>query len=564
MTNRFDINRSQRGIPAFSVLLIMAALAVIGVAMLPMLNVQYTPSPVERKIDVSFTWPDASARLIEQSVTSRIEGALSAITGSESVSSRSSKGSGRVTIRFRKGTEMAAARFEVASAIRNLYPKLPEEVSYPAISIATGGTRESDMLVYTIKADLPSRRIEEYVEAHMSTPLSQTEGVGKVSLSGVTPFEWVITFDPKAMEVNGISAADLAAAFRDYFRSDVIDLTTLPHADGTDRSIVLKLRNRASLNFGDIPIARRNGRIYHLRDFATARWCEAPPSTYFRINGLNTITLSIGCEASTNMLRVAENVKEEMQRLQATFPPGISATLTYDASEYVSGELHKIYLRTLLCVAILMLFVYLVSRDFNYLLIIAVTLAVNILVAVVFYNLLNLDIHIYTLAGITVSLGIIIDSSIIMVDHYSYYRNRRVFVSILGALLTTIGALGIVWLLPEKQQANLTDFSLVIVINLVVSLIVALLFIPALLDKFPLKRSMTVSSVKRRRLTVRVSRAYARFIGWGRRHRWLFIVALIWGFGIPTFLLPERSNPKRERRPAEVRNSTTRSWKDVS
>ena len=549
MTNRFDINRSQRGIPAFSVLLIMAALAVIGVAMLPMLNVQYTPSPVERKIDVSFTWPDASARLIEQSVTSRIEGALSAITGSESVSSRSSKGSGRVTIRFRKGTEMAAARFEVASAIRNLYPKLPEEVSYPAISIATGGTRESDMLVYTIKADLPSRRIEESVEAHMSTPLSQTEGVGKVSLSGVTPFEWVITFDPKAMEVNGISAADLAAAFRDYFRSDVIGLTTLPHADGTDRSIVLKLRNRASLNFGDIPIARRNGRIYHLRDFATARWCEAPPSTYFRINGLNTITLSIGCEASTNMLRVAENVKEEMQRLQAAFPPGISATLTYDASEYVSGELHKIYLRTLLCVAILMLFVYLVSRDFNYLLIIAVTLAVNILVAVVFYNLLNLDIHIYTLAGITVSLGIIIDSSIIMVDHYSYYRNRRVFVSILGALLTTIGALGIVWLLPEKQQANLTDFSLVIVINLVVSLIVALLFIPALLDKFPLKRSMTVSSVKRRRLTVRVSRAYARFIGWGRRHRWLFIVALIWGFGIPTFLLPEKIEPEKGETP---------------
>ncbi len=549
MTNRFDINRSQRGIPAFSVLLIMAALAGIGVARLPMPNRQYNPSPVERKIDVSFTWPDASARLIEQSVTSRIEGALSAITGSESVSSRSSKGSGRVTIRFRKGTEMAAARFEVASAIRNLYPKLPEEVSYPAISIATGGTRESDMLVYTIKADLPSRRIEEYVEAHMSTPLSQTEGVGKVSLSGVTPFEWVITFDPKAMEVNGISAADLAAAFRDYFRSDVIGLTTLPHADGTDRSIVLKLRNRASLNFGDIPIARRNGRIYHLRDFATARWCEAPPSTYFRINGLNTITLSIGCEASTNMLRVAENVKEEMQRLQAAFPPGISATLTYDASEYVSGELHKIYLRTLLCVAILMLFVYLVSRDFNYLLIIAVTLAVNILVAVVFYNLLNLDIHIYTLAGITVSLGIIIDSSIIMVDHYSYYRNRRVFVSILGALLTTIGALGIVWLLPEKQQANLTDFSLVIVINLVVSLIVALLFIPALLDKFPLKRSMTVSSVKRRRLTVRVSRAYARFIGWGRRHRWLFIVALIWGFGIPTFLLPEKIEPEKGETP---------------
>ena len=60
---------------------------------------------------------------------------------------------------------------------------------------------------------------------------------------------------------------------------------------------------------------------------------------------------------------------------------------------------------------------------------------------------------------------------------------------------------------------------------------------------------MTVSSVKRRRLTVRVSRAYARFIGWGRRHRWLFIVALIWGFGIPTFLLPEKIEPEKGETP---------------
>lgn len=544
MNDPRNIPTPRRGIPAFSVLLIMAALTVIGVAMLPMLNIQYTPTVPERKIDVSFSWPDASARLVEQGATSRIEGTLSTVAGCESVSSRSSKGRGSVTVWFRKGTDMAAARFEVASAIRNLYAKLPEEVSYPNISLATSGSRESETLVYTIKADLPSERIEEYVSNYVSAPLSRIKGVGKVSLSGVTPFEWVITFDPKAMEPVGIAASDLAAAFRDYFRSEVIGLTTLPQADGSGRSIVLKLRNRASPDFGEIPVAHRNGRIYYLRDFASVRWSEALPTSYFRINGLNTINLSVSCEGHTNMLRVAAAVRAEMERLQAGFPPEISATLNYDASRYVSGELEKIYVRTLLCVAILLLFVFLVSRDLRYLFIILVTLVVNILVAVVFYNLLRLDIHIYTLAGITVSLGIIIDTSIIMVDHYSYYRDRRVFVSILGALLTTIGALGIVWLLPEKQQANLTDFSLVIVINLAVSLLVALLFVPALLDKFPLGRSMTASSVRRRRFAVRFSRLYGRFIAWGRRHRWIFIVALVWGFGIPTFLLPDKIEPK--------------------
>ena len=152
---------SRRGIPAFSVLLIMAALAVIGAAMLPMLNIQYTPSAAERRIDLYFSWPDASARLIEQSATSRIEGAMSTVAGCENVSSRSAKGYGNISVAFRKGTDMEAARFEVASAIRNLYAKLPQEISYPYISLAASGSRESETLVYTIKADLPSERIEK-------------------------------------------------------------------------------------------------------------------------------------------------------------------------------------------------------------------------------------------------------------------------------------------------------------------------------------------------------------------------------------------------------------------
>ena len=68
----------------------------------------------------------------------------------------------------------------------------------------------------------------------------------------------------------------------------------------------------------------------------------------------------------------------------------------------------------------------------------------------------------------------------------------------------------------------------------------ALLFVPALLEKFPLGRSMTVSSVRRRRFTVRFSHLYGRFIAWGRRRRWIFVAALLWGFGLPTFLLPDR------------------------
>lgn len=534
-------------IPSFSVLLIMVVAAMIGLFTLPMLSVQYTPNKGGRSVSVDFTWPDASARIIEKEVSSKIEGALATIKGVTKISSYSDKGVGSVTLEFDKHTDMAAARFEVASQIRNLYPKLPGEVSYPAISLSTSGGASRKSMSYTLKADIPSKMIEEYCRNNIIVPLSRIEGVSGVSLDGMTPFEWVISFDPDALRSAGIDADMVAGAFNSYFSNDIIGTATVEDEKGS-HSIVLKLQNAATPDFEKIPVTNKEGRVLHIGDFVKVRYSEAKPNGYFRINGLNTVTLNISMSDGSNLLRTAAEVRELMTELSRGFPPEITAQLTMDSSEYVSEEIDKIMLRTLLCVAILLVFVWVVSRNVHYLLIIFITLVVNLLSSVVIYNLLDIDIHIYTLAGISVSLGMMIDTSIIMVDHYTYYRNRNVFSSILGALLTTVGALSVIWLIPDEQRMNMEDFASVMIINLTMSLLVAYLFIPALLDKLPLKGKTTGRSMKRLRRTVRMNERYSRFICWGRRFRWLVLAAVVLGFGIPTFMLPrsiEDNNRKR-------------------
>ena len=126
-----------------------------------------------------------------------------------------------------------------------------------------------------------------------------------------------------------------------------------------------------------------------------------------------------------------------------------------------------------------------------------------------------------------------------MTDHYSYYHNRSVFPAILGATATTIGALFVILLLPEKDRANLEDFTWVIIVNLSVSLLTAWLFIPSLVDRFPLKRSSYSLSVRRRRRVIRWNRFYIAYIEKGQRHRWAYIVALVAAFGLPVCLLPD-------------------------
>ena len=149
---------------------------------------------------------------------------------------------------------------------------------------------------------------------------------------------------------------------------------------------------------------------------------------------------------------------------------------------------------------ILLLFVALITRNLRYLFLIVTSLAVNISVAVILYYAFGLEMQLYSLAGITISLNLVIDNTIVMTDHILHRRNLKAFVSVLAATLTTIGALVIIFFLDEKIRLNLQDFAAVVIINLAVSLFVALFFVPSMIDKIGLEKK---KRRKRRRFLLR-------------------------------------------------------------
>src|SRR6056297_2396586 len=154
----------------------------------------------------------------------------------------------------------------------------------------------------------------------------------------------------------------------------------------------------------------------------------------------------------------------------------------------------------------------------------------------------------------TISLGIIIDNCIIMADHIRHQHNKKAFLSILAATLTTIGALSLVFFLNQRQQLNLIDFSLIIIINLMVSLFVALFFIPSLLQKINLEPIRTKRFFRRKRRIVRFSGYYQKLINWQIKHKWIFVMILILGFGIPIYKLPDKI--EKDNKIAEIYNNT--------
>ncbi|MDR0954858.1 MAG: efflux RND transporter permease subunit [Rikenellaceae bacterium] len=525
---------------SFSVILVMVVLMIVGAAMIPLLNVQYTPTTRQRSLSINFYWTNASGKIIEQEVTSKVEGLVAGVRGIQHVSSVSQHGQGRVTVTFKSKEDVDMIRFEIASLMRRLYPSLPEGVSYPSLSVSTQGENQRPELVYTLHAALPNQQILQYAEQNMLRVLSSVPGVNSVELSGATSEYIEVRFSADRMDEYGLSSSDLSSAVSRYSQEhQTVGKTTIVSDDGaSDTEMMLLLTTASSSSLEALPIRNVNGRIIRLGDVATVALREALPTFYQRINGLNTINISIYPEKHVNTIRMVEQVKAEMNRLSTSFPESFSVRIVEDNTEYTKAELRKIEFRTVLCVLILLGFVFLVSRNFRYLLLITITLVANILIAFIFYNLFNLELHLYSLAGVTVSLGIVIDTAIIMVDHYGFYRDRRVFISILAALLTTVASLSIVFLLPEDQRANLMDFAAVIIINLIISLAIALLFIPALMDKIHLRQKIERQKIKTKRRVVRATRLYGAMIRFERRHRWAFILLIILVFGIPIHLLP--------------------------
>lgn len=540
-----------RNLSSFTLIVTFVCLSLIGVVLVPLLPVKLAPSRTLPGLTVSFSMPGNSSRVIEAEVTSKLEAMMAKVKGIRKVNSTSDNGSGSISLELDKHADIDVTRFEVSTIIRQTWPQLPEGVSYPQIS-----TRRSDdkasrpFITYTLNAPANPILIQQYAEENIKPVLGQLKGIYKVELNGATPMEWQLEYDSDQLSRLGITLQAVQRAINRHYEKEFLGICSIEKgAEGREWIRLVRTSTEKEMEFepGAIQLQAEDGTMVMLDKLIKVRHVEERPQSYYRINGLNSVYLYITAEETANQLNLSGEVKHLMGELQQKMPPGYEVHISYDATEYIQKELDKIYFRTGLTVLILLLFVALITRNLRYLFLIVASLVVNISVAVILYYTFGLEMQLYSLAGITISLNLVIDNTIVMTDHILHRRNLKAFVSVLAATLTTIGALVIIFFLDEKIRLNLQDFAAVVIINLAVSLFVALFFVPSMIDKIGLKkkkrrkrRRFLLRPTFMKRLTVYFTRFYQGLIYYLCRFRVIACLLLLLGFGLPVFMLPEK------------------------
>lgn len=525
----------------FSIILIFIALMMAGFAVISHLSVNLYPSETLPSFRISFAWPGMPALIVEKEVSSKLEAAMGMLNGVKTLSSVSRHGRGEIQLTFNQGRDPEMTRFEIASAIRQLHPTLPSGVSFPEITARTVSGTKNDLLLYNLTIIEAQHMVRQYLEGVVLPTLAGIDGVDNVSFSGVNPAELNILYDGEKLSMTGVTTDKISKSLNNCLH-DVHVGMSYQHGGALESGqgkmpLVLRARKCFRDDLRSVPVKKVSGRIISVDDVSEMSYMKSIPRSYFRINGKSTVLIAVDAAKRANRIALAAKIKEQMEQIRLDLPGTWDLQLVYDDTMHIRNDLRRIALRMFFSTSVLLLLVLMITRNYQYFLLIFLTMVANVFIAVAFYWFFDIEIHLYSLAGITVSFGMIIDNSIVMIEHLRRHRNKSVFLAILAATLTTVGSLLLVFLLDSSRQVLLKDFASVMLINLLVSVLIAWFFVPSLFHfSMRLKRCHSPPTKE----FVSLNDLYLRWLHCSQRYRYFFVFLLVMAFGMPVQFLPTR------------------------
>lgn len=526
----------------FRILIVFVLLSICGFAVIPMLSVDLNPREREPILNVSYSIARSSPEIVEKLATSPLEGAFSRLTELNKVESVSNYDRGSIRLHFDKEADMELKKFELASMIRQVYPQMDQRVSYPEVTQTAERNRDArtPILTFSINGPFASFEIKKIAEDVLKPALTRYEEVEEVIVRGASDLQLFITYDIQKMQAFGVTRSMLNTKINESFGRSYPGAVTNRAGETLFIQVDRSLESMDQLE--NLTIQELDGMEVRLRDLAKLTLEEAEPMSYYRINGNNSVTLAVFNRDGVNKVLLAQELKAAIEGAKGSLPAGFEVRLENDDTEFLEKELDKIYKRSGLSILILIVFIFLINRNIKYLTILFLGIIANLSLCAIVLYFLKVDIHLYSLAGLTISFGLIVDNAIIMIDHLHKHKNRRVFLALLAASLTTIAALMIVFFLPEEDRKNLTEFSIVVSVMLGISLLIALFFTPAFYqvlfgESVKKARRLTIPKLRSR---VRVLQRYERGVAWTAKYRKTFLFLLVLLFGFPIFFLPAK------------------------
>lgn len=580
MISRIFIDR-----PIFAwVIAIVIMLA--GVGAILTLPIEQYPDIAPPQINVRANYPGASAEILESSVTQVIEQQLTGIDGLIYFSSQSSSaGSVTVTVTFEKGTDPDIAQVQVQNKVQQALPRLPTQVQQQGLTVTKSN---ADFLmvvsVYDESDKTTAIDVADFLVSNLQDRLGRVTGVGDVNVFG-TQYAMRIWLNPYALSSYQLMPSDVTAAIEaqnTQVAAGQIGQQPAPPGQMLNATVTAKSRLQTPEQFKNIIVkTQTNGSRVLLSDVARVELGAENYTTISRLNGHPGAGIAIQLAPGADALKTAELVKAEVESQAASFPPGYKYAYPNDSTAFIKLSVEEVVKTLIEAIILVVIVMFVFLQSWRATLIPAIAVPVVLLGTFAILAIAGFTINTLTLFGLVLSIGLLVDDAIVVVENVERVMEENPEMSPKEATIISMGEIQIaliaIALVLSAVFAPMAffggsvgeiyrQFSITVISSMILSVIVALVLSPALtatLLKRPADKKKPKNKVgqwvekfgeKFNRGFERTSEKYRDTVKWvfGRRVLALAVYAglcalfVLVFIGLPTSFLPSEDQGRAQ------------------
>ncbi len=396
-------------------------LIILGILGFTSLQMRYFPELKLPLITVTTSYSGASAKLMESQVTTVIENALAGVDNVEYIWSTSSQGKSQISILFRQGGNFD----EEANAVRDAVSGTAVTSNLPSSQSLTGPTVDvsrsgNEVLgIGFIDPGKDSSEIRNYVEQNLQPVLRQLPGVGQIVILGASDYAMRIWLNAQQMAASGVTIADVTQALTSnniYFSAGSF------RGPNRNYSIIAGTQLSNPNQFQDIIVKRTDNGTVRLKDIAQVslgyRSLYAAP---LRIDGKSGVEVMVKPLATANPISVANAIKAKLPDIIVNLPPGMKASVNYDAATFLKSSIHETFYAILEAIILVILVVYLFLGSWSAASVPIVTIPVSLIATFGFLKLVGFSINTLSLLAVVLAIGLVVDDAIVMLENIYRY-----------------------------------------------------------------------------------------------------------------------------------------------
>ncbi len=483
--------------PVLAIVMSLVILIFGGIG-ISLLGVREYPSVDPPVINVSTSYVGANSDVILAQITEPLEEQINGIQGIKSLTSTSADGRSNITVEFEVGADLEAAANDVRDKVSGAQRSLPPDADPPVVSKADGDSQP--IVGVNVKSDSRSLlELTEIADNVFKERLQTIPGVSRVQIWGEKEYAIRLRMDPLKMASYGITPMDVLSKIQ-------TENVELPSGRIEGQSIELSVRTKSRLSspqeFNELIIKESESNLVRFQDIGTAELSALNEKTLLRRDGVPMVAVVLVPLPGSNNIEIADEFYKRLEFIKKDLPADIGVELGFDGTSYIRQSISEVEETIITAFILVVAIIFLFLRDWRTTFIPVVTIPISLIGVFFIMYLMDFSINVLTLLGIVLSIGLVVDDAIVVLENI-YARiekgekpmeaaakgSEEIFFAVIATTVALAAVFLPVIFLTGTTGRLFREFGIVVAGSVIISAFVALTMTPMLSAKMLKHRS---------------------------------------------------------------------------